>query len=432
MRVLLIGAYGFIGSAIAHELAARGHEVTGLGRDLEYGKASLPQLRWVGADLSRMTEVENWRELVATNDAVINASGLLQSGDGGSVEAVQLQSVRALAAACEAERVALFVQISAAGAGADPTSDFMETKAKADELLTKSAVPSLIIRPGLVIGRNAFGGTEMIRAAAALPFRLSLPFQAPIQCVALSDLVDAVVNALEAKTLSQGVFDLVEREQRSLESIIFEHRQWLGFGKPRWPMRVPFALVRIGSWISDWLGHLGWRSPLRRNGLLALQSGVRGNAEDAMTLLGQKAFPLEALLARQPAGKQDRLHARLICALPILLASLFIMWAASGVATLLQLDEAASILAPSGVGERLARAIAIGGGWLDILFAGALLWRPTTRAALLAMIIVTITIYLIGGTFLLPSLWMDPLAPFAKALPATMLAVVAYWMLEKR
>jgi hypothetical protein len=33
---------------------------------------------------------------------------------------------------------------------------------------------------------------------------------------------------------------------------------------------------------------------------------------------------------------------------------------------------------------------------------------------------------------LLPDLWLDPLAPFAKALPATMLALVAYWLLERR
>ncbi len=69
---------------------------------------------------------------------------------------------------------------------------------------------------------------------------------------------------------------------------------------------------------------------------------------------------------------------------------------------------------------------------MDILLAAGLLWRRTIRPALLAMIILTLLVYLIGGTVLLPSLWVDPLAPFAKALPATLLALVAYWVVEKR
>ena len=431
MRVLLLGAYGFIGSAIARELVSRGHEVTGLGRDLNYGKAIHPQLRWVGADLSQMTAASDWLDLLSVADVVINASGLLQSGDGGLVEAVQLHSIKALTEACESSRINLFVQVSAAGADASASSDFMATKAQADELLARSSVSYRIIRPGLVIGSNAFGGTELIRAAAALPMRLELPFK-PIQCVALSDVVLAVVEAMEATDLPDGIFDLVEREERSLESIILEHRHWLGLTAPRRSVKVPLALFSLGSRLSDWLGYLGWRSPLRRNGLLALQAGVHGTAEHAVALLGREAIPLEQALASRPSGKQDRLHSRLLCALPIMLASLFVMWAASGIATLLQLDEATSILLPSGIGDRMARVMAIGGGWLDILLAAALLWRRTVRPALVAMVGLTLGVYLIGGTLLVPSLWADPLAPFAKALPATMLALVAYWMLEKR
>jgi hypothetical protein len=48
------------------------------------------------------------------------------------------------------------------------------------------------------------------------------------------------------------------------------------------------------------------------------------------------------------------------------------------------------------------------------------------------MVALTVFVYLIGGTVLLPELWLNPLAPLAKALPATMLALVAYWLVEKR
>jgi uncharacterized protein YbjT (DUF2867 family) len=432
MRVLIIGAYGFIGSAIARDLCARGHEVTGLGRDTAYGRRILPRLRWVTADLCDMTAPQAWEPLLVGMDAVVNASGLLQEGDGGTVEAVQLHAVRALLEACEVAGVKRFVQISAAGADPNAQSEFMATKGQANALVEASSLNSLIVRPGLVIGRNSYGGTELLRSAAAAFVALRLPFKAPIQCVAMSDVVEAVACALDPLDPRYGGFDLVERQAHSLDEIIALHRHWLGLPPARQSFHVPEWLLRVASRVADLLGRLGWRSPLRRNALLALGSGVSGDPEQTVALLGREPLALEASLDAQPAGKQDRLHAHLGLLQPLMLAALFIMWAGSGLATLLQVDRAIAILHPSGVGEQWAYAIAVLGGSLDIILAAGLIWRRTVKAALLIMIGVTLVAYLGVGTLLAPYLWLDPLAPLPKALPATVLALVAYWLVEKR
>ncbi len=432
VRILLLGAYGFIGSAIARELITHGHEVTGLGRDSDYGQRILPQLRWVTADLSSLTAPASWDRVIVGMDAVVNASGLLQSGEGGSVEAVQLRAIGALVEACKAAGLSRFVQISAAGARPEASTDFMVTKAQADALVEASTIPSLILRPGLVIGRNSYGGTELVRIAAAAPIALQFPLRAPIQCIALSDVVQAVADNLETDRAPVGCFDLVERRCRSLDEVIAAHREWLGLPKPRSSISVPGWLLRTTSSVADLFGYLGWRSPLRGNALLALEAGVTGNPEHSIALLQREPISLEMALGQQPAGKQDRLHARLGLILPLLIAALFVMWAASGAASLLQLDEAASILERSGIGARAAYVIAVGGGWADIFLAAGLLWRRTVRPTLLTMILLTIFVYLIGGSLLVPELWVDPLAPLAKAIPATLLALIAYWMLEKR
>jgi hypothetical protein len=197
-------------------------------------------------------------------------------------------------------------------------------------------------------------------------------------------------------------------------------------------MTVPRWVLGVIRMTADFFGFLGWRSPLRANALKALEAGVVGDSTQSRDLLQRDALSLREILAQNPAGKQDRLHARVGLVQPLIIAALFIMWAASGLATLFQLDRAAAIIETSEVSRSLSNGTAIAGGWLDIILAIGLLWRRTIRPVLLTMIITTLAIYLIGGSFLLPGLWFDPLAPFAKALPATLLALVAYWVVEKR
>lgn len=123
--------------------------------------------------------------------------------------------------------------------------------------------------------------------------------------------------------------------------------------------------------------------------------------------------------------------ARLVLLLPLILVSLTAMWGLSGIGTLLQLDKAEQLLIDAGVGRPSAQRIAIAGALADISVALALLWRRAARPALASMVIITLA-YLAFGTFLMPQLWIDPLAPFAKTLPSALLALVGFLMLEER
>lgn len=432
MRILLLGAYGFIGSEIARALIQHGHDVIGVGRDVSYGRGLLPDAQWVKLDLDQMADASSWAPFLSGTDYVINASGLLQSGDGGSIVRVQHDSIVALIEACRISGVTRLIQISAAGADAGSSNPFLATKGLADDALAPSGLNFLILRPGLVIGRNSYGGTELIRMAAAMPFDLALGFDKPIQCVAIDDVVEAVLIGIALPNGTSVTVDLVEAEARTLPEIIAMHRRWLGLGKVVARMSIASWVVAATSWIADALGRLGWRSPLRRNALLALRQGISGDAVATERFISRRPRTLEETLAAYPAGIQDRVFARLNLMLPIMLISLVIMWAASGLGTLARLDDAIEIGVQGGVERSLARMIAIVGAIIDLVLAAALLWRRTVRTSLLLMLFLTIFVYLAGGTILLPHLWTDPLAPFAKALPAAMLALVAWAALEKR
>ncbi|MBY0422618.1 MAG: NAD(P)H-binding protein, partial [Parvularculaceae bacterium] len=189
MRILLIGAYGFLGAACARALHARGHEVVGLGRDVALGRRLLPEVSWLKADLRDLCASDGWKPLLAGVDAVVNAAGALQDGPRDDLRAVHVDAVRACLDAAACVGVRRFVQISAVGAAPDAATLFLRTKAEGDAAVRASALDWTILKPGLVIGRDAYGGTALLRMLAAFPVAAPLAFpEARVQTVASEDV----------------------------------------------------------------------------------------------------------------------------------------------------------------------------------------------------------------------------------------------------
>ncbi len=432
MNILLLGAYGFIGSALARSLSSRGHHVIGFGRDTGYGQRLLPSLAWIKGDLREFSRADGWVPLLDDVDLVINASGILQSGPDDNVSNSQERAIIALIDACARKDIAHFIQISAANAGDARQSDFMASKARADDYAIASPVAATVLRPGLVIGRNSYGGTELIRASASLPgVAVAITGAGTIQTVALDDVIEVVNRIVENPTQAGGVYDLVADRPYRLGQIIALHRNWLGIAPARWNLAIPLAMLRPASLIADTLGWLGWRSPLRSNAVKALSDGVSGNPDHARALLGRPATTLAATLSNMPSGKQDRWHARLALLLPAMLLSLIILWLASGVIGLVAFDDASALLVDLGMSPRAAAVLVGGGAIADIVLGLALLWRRSVKVALIGTIVLTAS-YLVASLFVRPDLWIDPLAPMIKALPALMLSLACLAMVDKR
>lgn len=433
MRILLLGASGFIGSELARALQQAGHTVTGLGRDMRWAERTLPGLAWIEADLRDLRRAEDWHGHLAGIDQVINASGVLQTGLRDNIETVQLDAIQALLVASKSAGLSHFIQISASNADPVASNRFMATKGVADASVAASGLSYTVLRPGLVIGRNAFGGTEMLRMTASLPLVLpDIEGTGSVQCVAMSDLVEAVLRSVENPDLAQGSFDLVEAQGHPLVEVTALHRRWLGLAPARWNVGVPRSLLRPATLLADALGWLGWRSPLRSNSIAALMNGVSGDSRQAAALLGREPLGLAQTLDGLPAaGKADRWHARTALAYPLALGTLFILFLASGILGLLRVEVAAGLLKGSGTAANFAQALVIAGSLADIAAALALLLRRTTRAALIGMLALSLG-YVAGSLILAPELWLDPLGPMLKVLPVAALILLCLGMADER
>jgi len=422
MRILVVGGYGFIGRAVVEALELHGHEIVGWGRSAATGRRILPDIQWVEGDLTRMIDASAWRQALIGIDTVINASGALQDGAGGNLNLVQGRAIIALIDACEEAGVERFVQISAVGAAADASTRFMRTKAAADAHLRQSRLAWTILRPALVIGRNAYGGTALIRALAALPIMLTIYGKSPVQCVALDDVAAACVAAIEGASPAGREHVLAADERLTLQQVIVLHRRWLGLPPAGLALDLPAALATPIVLAANLAGWLGWRSPLRSTAMRVMRAGVL--AEEASR---PDLTPLARILAANPSGAQDRIAAQLFLLLPIIILTLAALWIGSGIIGLVDSARAAALVGGGRAAQSLVQICAI----IDLLLGGAILIRKWAKGAALLMVLMSLA-YLAGGSLIAPRLWFDPLAPLLKILPALGLALVAAAVLDRR
>ena len=427
LRVLILGGYGFIGLEISRGLALAGHTVSCIARSEKVGRRLFPGAAWIEADIARLTTAESWIDHLNSIDVVINASGALQTGLKDDVEAIHHRAVAALIAACETIGVQRFVQISAVGARSSASTEFMRSKARGDERVRQSRLDWVILRPGLVIGANAYGGMALLRMVASTPLVLPIAFgDRQIQTVSVADIAAVVSDATEGRIPPGTELDLVEGQSHSLQSVVAKLRTWLGIPAARMKIDIPDWLAFTAARLADGLGYLGWRSPLRTTAIRVLSGDVVGDPEPLRKISERGISNLDQTLASLPTTVQERWFARLYLLLPIVVAVLSAFWIISGVITLVDLDAAAKL---SGLAAGDARWAVTVGALIDVCLGVLILYRPWARAASWGMVIVGLG-YLAAGSVARPDLWSDPLGSFVKVLPATMLAVVAATLLD--
>lgn len=430
-KILILGAYGFIGSGVVRHLRSAGYDVAGLGRDRDTAQRAFPALEWSISDLAKLQKADHWHDILNGIDVVINCAGALQDGARDRLDIVHTGSIRALAEACAARQIAI-VQISAIGASKSASTRFFRTKAAGDLAVRNSGARHWIIRPGLVIDRTVYGGTALLRMLAAIPLVQPLAMRdSPVQTVGLPDLAGAVEMAIRGDIPDGAVFDLVEEEPHNLSNVVSALRRWLGFSPARYHLNIPLGLARAIALFADLLGHLGWRSPMRSTALAAIEDGVTGDPLQWRSITNRSVRDLNRFLEETPALPADRLAARLSLLLPLTVATLFLFWFSSGVIGLMQIDEAASTLIRAGWSDGIASLSVICWSVVDIALAGLLLVRKHAVKACIAMAVVG-GIYLVAGTVVTPELWADPLGPLVKIVPAIVLAIAGAAILVER
>jgi uncharacterized protein YbjT (DUF2867 family) len=419
MRVMVLGAGGFIGRHIVSDLLSAGHEVVAVVRRAGNLQEVFPQATFVALDLAGAVHSRDWPPHLVGIEIIINAAGLLRGRD---MPAVHVEMPKALIAAALEAGVRRIVLISAISARGDVTTDYATSKLAGEEALRRSKIGWTILRPSLVYGDGSYGGTSLMRGLAGLPWFVPLPGSGdfPFTPIHVRDLARAVRRVCEDATFEHRTLEPVGPETLSLRDMLSRYREWLGFGPPRF-LAIPMPLMRIMGRVGD----LAADGPIATNSLAQMIAGNSGDSAAFADAIGFAPRSLSSALRDRPAQVQDRWHARLFFLAPALKAVLVLMWLVSawlglfhGAAETTALAQ--SLELPAGWGEPLR----IGGSILDFGIAVLLLADRTARWSTPVQLVVVLGYTLVIG-IALPDLFLDPLGPLLKNLPI-MLAIAVH------
>ncbi|KPK83031.1 MAG: epimerase [Gemmatimonas sp. SM23_52] len=243
--ILLTGASGYVGGRLLRALERRGERVRCLARRPEYLGAKVG----AGTEVVRgdVLDLDSMRSALQGVDIAYYLVHSMASR--GNFEEEDRRAAASFAKAAGQAGVKRIVYLG--GLGREPhLSRHLSSRQEVGRLLRDSGVPTIEFRASIIIGSGSLS-FEMIRALVEkLPVMVTPRWvNSPAQPLAIEDLIDYLVAALEVDVAESAVFEIGGADQVSYREIMREYARQRGLR--RLMIGVPVLTPRLSSL---WLG----------------------------------------------------------------------------------------------------------------------------------------------------------------------------------
>lgn len=260
--VLITGASGFIGAAVARRLAQRGYAIRAVSRHPARHARSFADIRPLpGADVGEGA----WQTHLAGIDHVVHCAGIARADGAREEEAYRAANERLTATLARAAAQTIpgrFVFLSSIFAVAGPPAPeivdettpprpygaYGRSKRNAEEHVRAAFGDrrAVILRPVAVYGRGATGAFSALAGLAKLP--LPLPLAALSARRSLLDVeacAEAVAHAIATRQAGGAVYTVCDRHALTIPQIVSALRR--GYGRRVALFPVPTAVLAAAA-----------------------------------------------------------------------------------------------------------------------------------------------------------------------------------------
>lgn len=223
--ILIVGATGSLGGAVARKVLADGHKVRVLVRSGSSGA----DLVAAGAEavVGDLKDAASLRQACAGVDTLITTANAMGRGGADTTESVDRDGNQHLIDAAAAEGVGHFVFTSALGASTDNPAPFLRAKGEAEHRLMASGMTWTILQPNVFMDTSipmVVGGP----ALAGQPITLVGDGRRRHSMVAMRDVAEYVLAAVDTEAARNARIILGGPEPVSWRDIIAAFETELG------------------------------------------------------------------------------------------------------------------------------------------------------------------------------------------------------------
>jgi NADH dehydrogenase len=294
VKVLVTGATGFVGPAVANAIVDAGHELRVLER--KPGSWSKAGIRCQEATEGDMTDAESVKRAVAGRDVVVHLVAIRQ-GRPEQFQRIMIEGTRSLIAAAKEAGVQRFVLMSALGTSEETKElvPYYNAKWTQEQDLEASGLEYVIFRPSFVFARD--GGIlptfrRLARVAPVTP--ITGKGVQRIQPIWIDDVAAYFAAAVDKPEAANRTFELGGPDAVSWNEFWERLKKALRVRRPS--MHVPMGFMRLNALVTE---RLPGNVPLTRDLLKMLEAGdnvVSNNA--AVETFQLPLAPLDEQLRR--------------------------------------------------------------------------------------------------------------------------------------
>jgi len=217
--ILVDGATGYIGSHLIHSLTKTRNDKTNI-RCLVRKNADASDVNFLetsGARIFRADLNDDGLDTVFSQvDVACHLIGSIALRKGETSTSLHIGQTERFVQQCLKARVKKIIMISACGADSKAESDYHRTKWQAERIVLDSGIPSLILRPSLVIGR--ISGNRNSKLIARLEYLIRNKKLVPliaggnnkVQPIFIQDLVEAILASFDLVGISTNNDSIAE------------------------------------------------------------------------------------------------------------------------------------------------------------------------------------------------------------------------------
>jgi len=242
--IALLGGSGFVGRALARQLAQAGYLVKVLTRHANRASVLtvLPEVQIIEIGSSGMSLSEALQGCAAA----VNLVGILHESGSIRFDDVHAGLAQQLIAACKVAKVRRLIHIGAIGTDSHAPSRYLRSKAASEQAVHASGLDWTILRPSVIFGQedqflNLFA--DLAKIAPVLP--LACP-NAKFQPIHVEDVARAVLRCLVLPETNESTLELCGPKVYTLRELIQHVEEWIGVRPPILGLSLGLSMLQAG------------------------------------------------------------------------------------------------------------------------------------------------------------------------------------------